>query len=127
MNLLCLYSADVAAEIIKKVPFDSYHMIVPEDELKFTESNVFRYNHHRFRRGEIFNKKIRWNKIPPLNRDLIDSMTACEAVVLKMIEREKRISAEYEARKDYYLSHLRYWDYFLDTKQIDIFFHLHRF
>ncbi|OGJ15066.1 hypothetical protein A2585_00625 [Candidatus Nomurabacteria bacterium RIFOXYD1_FULL_39_12] len=72
-------------------------------------------------KGEYY---VDWNKITPLDGDIISRMYACEVVVLKMMDRHT-ISIEpaltYDDRKRLYLKHLRYWNHVLEKNKFDLF------
>lgn len=62
-----------------------------------------------------------WNQITPLDEALIDGMSYCEAVVLRMLDRYDLWSPlGYEQRKQLYLKHLRYWNHVVVTKRLDL-------
>ena len=63
---------------------------------------------------------VDWNDIQPLDEELIESMSDCEAVALRMMDRHLHIPL-YNDRKRLYLKHLRYWNHVLNENKIDIF------
>ena len=64
---------------------------------------------------------VDWSKIEPLDAELIEAMSHCEVVFLKMVERYAIYAdISYTERKRQYLRHLRYWNHMLDEKKIDL-------
>jgi len=62
-----------------------------------------------------------WSQITPLDEKLIDEMSYCETVVLRMLDRNNLwLSMKYEQRKQIYLKHLRYWNHVLIKKDINL-------
>ncbi|TGK10097.1 capsular biosynthesis protein [Leptospira fletcheri] len=58
----------------------------------------------------------------PLDSDLLKRLSDCEAVALKMMERDEiRGEWSYDKRKEVYLRHLRYWNHVIETEQIKLF------
>lgn len=66
---------------------------------------------------------VDWNTIPPIDEELIEAMRPYEAVFLTMMNRSegKGRFLPYAARKREYLQHLRYWSYFLKSREINLF------
>ncbi len=64
---------------------------------------------------------VSWEKILPLEEDLIKSMQGCEAMVLKMMDRLEVAPLTYGERKRLYLKHLRYWNHILEKGHFDLF------
>jgi len=65
-----------------------------------------------------------WNKITPLDENIIYKMTDCEIIVLKMMDRLHiipPIPLTYEERRRIYLRHLRYWNHIITKENIDLF------
>jgi hypothetical protein len=58
--------------------------------------------------------EVNWCELPPVDSPLLNSMANCERTFLKMVERNFPGST-YQIRKDYYLRHLRYWNWNLST------------
>lgn len=68
------------------------------------------------------NYAVDWNRLKPLDAELIDKMRDCEVVFLKMADRlESRRKYSYQERKNLYLKHLRYWNHILEKGDIDLF------
>jgi hypothetical protein len=63
---------------------------------------------------------VDWNKIKPLDEELIDLMSGCETVALKMMDRHLHIPL-YKDRKRIYLKHLRYWNHIITENKFDLF------
>jgi hypothetical protein len=62
-----------------------------------------------------------WNAILPLDEQLIESMSACEQVVLRMLDRNDIWTPlTYAQRKALYLKHLRYWNDVIEKEKIDL-------
>lgn len=62
-----------------------------------------------------------YDELPPLDAEILDKMSQYEPEALKMLERAGRIHDSAERRMIQYHQHLRYWNYFLDRAQIDVF------
>lgn len=62
---------------------------------------------------------VDWNELKPLDEELIESMSGCEQIVLKMMDRV--LIPLYSDRKRLYLKHLRYWNHVINNKKIDLF------
>jgi hypothetical protein len=83
--------------------------------------NIALYPHKKLK-DFTFYKNFDWSKIKPLNKDLIEKMSFCEAETLKMYERIKSLKPSiYENRKKHYMNTLRYFNDLLDKKSIDVF------
>lgn len=65
---------------------------------------------------------INWNEFPPLDTSLINKMSKCESIVMKMMERLSFIDISYNERKKIYLRSLRYWYHTLINRKINLFF-----
>lgn len=70
---------------------------------------------------------VDWNTIAPIDEELIERMRGCEAVFMHMIAKYAHKSRfkfigdiPYDERKRQYFEHLRFWNDFLDAKQIDV-------
>ena len=66
---------------------------------------------------------VDWNSIMPLDSILIEKMSDCETIVLKMIERLEPSGIDvraYNNRKCVYLKHLRYWNHIIESKKVNI-------
>lgn len=61
-----------------------------------------------------------WNKITPLDEELIESMALGEKLFMSMVKRFKPDEISYEERKRQYYDHLRYWNHILETEKIDV-------
>jgi hypothetical protein len=59
-------------------------------------------------------------EIIPLDENLIEKMSGCETVTLRMMDRLP-YNLSYDERKELYLKHLRYWNHILNMKKIDLF------
>ena len=66
------------------------------------------------------NYNVNWNQVAPLDEELIESMSDCERIVLKMMDRHLYIP-KYKDRKRLYLRHLRYWNHVINEQKIDLF------
>lgn len=65
---------------------------------------------------------IDWEKIMPLDEELIENMRHCEMVFLDMVERYARYKdMPYEERRRQYYEHLRYWNHILETDKIGLY------
>ncbi|OGU62889.1 MAG: hypothetical protein A2V66_14840 [Ignavibacteria bacterium RBG_13_36_8] len=65
---------------------------------------------------------VDWNKLIPLDEDLISKMYPCESIILRMIDRlptPEGLYRSYDTRKKMYLKHLRYWNHILEEDKID--------
>ena len=62
------------------------------------------------------------NKLTPLDACTINQMADCEAVCLKMMDRDEVFGPlSYSKRKATYLKHLRYWNHVIDTDKVSLF------
>lgn len=62
------------------------------------------------------------NSLIPLDANLIQEMADCEAVCLKMLDRDEVYGPmTYNRRKTIYLKHLRYWNHVIETDNVDLF------
>ncbi|WP_460193314.1 capsular polysaccharide export protein, LipB/KpsS family [Thermosynechococcus sp. FA-CM-4201] len=59
------------------------------------------------------------NTIPPVDRDILDSMKVYESEILSMIYRWLNLS-QTEAKEHYY-QHLKFWSWYLKNKKINLF------
>jgi hypothetical protein len=65
---------------------------------------------------------IDWAEITPIDEELIEKMSDCEVVMLKMMDRlPQNLSLSYEDRKRLYLKHLRFWNHVIENNSIDLF------
>lgn len=60
-----------------------------------------------------------YEKAPPIDSDILAKMVVYEPEILKMMDRDG--TELYHIREEKYLKHLQYWNYILDTKEIDLF------
>lgn len=98
-----------------------YCSAISTDQVKFP-ANI-KGDNHDYENCKLGIYNVDWNFIRPLDRELIDKMTDCETVVLKMIERLGPAGVDvrhYNARKKMYLRHLRYWNNLVISKNIDL-------
>jgi uncharacterized pyridoxamine 5'-phosphate oxidase family protein len=130
MNILALCNQTEAIEILRTIRADKYIFInsvkvrgkhFPKNSNLTLGKNVFVYAHRALKKGRYF-PKINWNKIPPLDGDLIEEMSLCEQETLKMCDRIGPISKNFEARRNYYYNNLRYFSYILLHHKIDVFY-----
>ena len=130
MNILCLCNQATGVEIIKTIKADTYFMITAKKKIDQKQlppgykigDNVFAYSHKAMKRGSYY-PTLKWRKLVPLDRELLESMAYCEAETLKMYERVGKINTSlYENRRAHYLNHLRYWNHIIETNKIGMFF-----
>lgn len=65
---------------------------------------------------------VAWEKLLPLDEELIENMRECEAVFMEMVTRlewKKRVS--YETRKRWYFQHLRFWNDYITRNRINLY------
>jgi hypothetical protein len=109
---------DVLLRLIKEfgVKFCEYYYEVPN---KISDACDAHGTHHlNIQKGNYVDD---WNQITPLNEQLIEGMSYCETVVLRMLDRNNLwLSMEYEQRKQLYYKHLRYWNHVLVKKHINL-------
>lgn len=69
---------------------------------------------------------VDWNMVTPLDESLIYEMSNCESTVLEMMNRFENggLQLSYQDRVCIYKKHLRYWNWILESKSIDLFFSL---
>jgi hypothetical protein len=105
-------------EVLKHFKIECAHVIY--DGWKFktpSKVKVIFYNVKDLNEG---NYKINWEKLTPLDENLMEEMNGCEVVVLKMMDRLP-YDLSYDERKRLYLKHLRYWNDIFETSKIDIY------
>ena len=108
----------VISAILKKFNVVSCYLICSTHEIKMKISTKMSLlNAASLSLG---NYNVNWNKLKPLDEELIESMSSCETVVLRMMDRHMQIMS-YDERKRLYLKHLRYWNHVLDKNKIDLF------
>ena len=86
------------------------YIIITSNTEKEINNRVFEWN-------KLINceySDINWCEIPPVDVPLLNSIANCERTYLKMVERNFPGST-YQIRKDYYLRHLRYWNWNLSA------------
>jgi hypothetical protein len=63
-----------------------------------------------------------WNRLRPLDEELLSRLSGAEAVFLKMCDRlEQAFPQSYQQRKNLYLKHVRYWNHVLLEEKIDFY------
>ncbi|AKM82206.1 TPA: hypothetical protein DD449_03820 [Candidatus Berkelbacteria bacterium] len=101
------------------------------------ETFIFTYNYFKPNFGRLNSKAIliNWrkinfmgnydidfNKLEPLDEDLVDAMRKYESIFMRMADRlETFKNYSYRERKSLYLKHLRYWNDTIEKKKIDLF------
>lgn len=65
---------------------------------------------------------VDWNRMRPLDEEVIESMRHAEAMFLNFLTRaERKRAISYQERKREYLQCLRYWNHIFMEKEIDLF------
>lgn len=129
MNILALCNQSEAIQIMKTIKCDKYFFICP---IKIKQNqlpknlkigiDVWAYSHRSMKKGYYY-PKMDWNKIDPLDEELIINLLECESQTMRMIERIKRLRPIlYENRRKYYINNLRYWSHVLQNNKISIFY-----
>jgi len=65
---------------------------------------------------------VAWEKLLPLDEELIENMRECEATFMEMVTRlewKKRVS--YDTRKQWYFRHLRFWNDYITRNRINFY------
>lgn len=65
---------------------------------------------------------VAWEKLLPLDEELIENMRECEAIFMEMVTRlewKKRVS--YDTRKQWYFKHLRFWNDYITRNRINLY------
>jgi hypothetical protein len=66
--------------------------------------------------------RVDWNRLRPLDEELLTKLAGVETVFLKMADRlEQAYPQSYQQRKNLYLKHVRYWNHVLAEEQIDFY------
>lgn len=104
------------------------HFRVRKLHLTFTESKIKKLpgtiiNYYQIKKIENADYGIKWNKIVPLDEELIEQMNDCEVIILKMMDRLP-YNLSYEERHSLYLKHLRYWNHVIQTDKISTYISL---
>lgn len=116
-------------EMLENVVVDIFN------NFKISYANIIYLNRHS---NKIKAKKIDWldyekifnkknypadpNSLIPLDEELINNMSNCERIVLRMINRKEiQRGYSYQDRVDFYHYLLRYWNNIIETKKIDLF------
>lgn len=89
-----------------------FHAIPPEHQHWFASSQI---------RGCEY-PGVAWEKLLPLDEELIENMRECEATFMEMVTRlewKKRVS--YDTRKQWYFRHLRFWNDYITRNRINLY------
>ena len=100
----------------------SYFCVINTAQISFpADITGDSYSYYDMRLGSYSN--VNWNKVLPLDSDIMEKMVECETVVLKMMERLEPGGIDvrsYQKRKEIYLCHLRYWNHVIEAKQVNL-------
>ncbi|MDD4287210.1 MAG: hypothetical protein PHO20_03920 [Candidatus Peribacteraceae bacterium] len=106
------FCADISATRSPGEPFPPFAGIPAEQQDHFVSSTI--------RNGQY--EGADWNKIAPLDEELLIRMSECESVFMAIVTRlEWKRSILYATRKRWYLRHLQFWNDYLTRHRINLY------
>ena len=87
---------------------------VPNDKINYLDHNkitIGEYEHY-----------INWQEIPPLDESLIKQISTCESLLFRLMDDESGFDSldNFKVSRINYLKHLRFWNWFLEDKRINL-------
>ena len=110
----------IVATLFEELEIQKAHIIYELEKIKLDPKIIVDYYacatlSHEYKYPELHN-------FLPLESKILEQMSDCEAVCLKMMERDEVFSRwSYEKRKHVYLLHIRYWNHVIQNDSIGLF------
>lgn len=118
------FSFRMIEEVLKEYPFEHCGIISSGIAPRYFQT-IPSEHQHWFASSQIRGCEypgVAWEKLLPLDEELIESMRECEATFMEMVTRlewKKRVS--YDTRKQWYFRHLRFWNDYITRNRINFY------
>ena len=126
LNIIAIVNPGTATEMMKKIKADKFLFITSKKINQYPPGykngkNVFCFGHRSLKRGRYYSR-LRWQKVLPLDIDIVEKMFVYESETMKMVERIPPIRINYDTRKKYYMDSLRFFAHLIKAHNINCFY-----